>query len=69
MAYVCETLSNPAFFTGQQTCNKWVVLEQQQSNSFLPNLTAADKDSLLIWFIGIFVVVFTLKKILKLLSI
>ena len=69
MAYVCETLSNPAFITGQQTCNKWVVLEQQQSNSFLPNLTAADKDSLLIWFIGIFVVVFTLKKILKLLSI
>ncbi|MGL5404648.1 MAG: hypothetical protein ACRC9I_13050 [Acinetobacter sp.] len=69
MAYVCETLSNPAFITGQQTCNKWVVLEQQQSNSFLPNLTAADKDSLLIWFIGIFVVVFTLKKILKLFSI
>ena len=69
MAYVCETLSSPAIITGQQTCNKWVVLEQQQSNSFLPNLTAADKDSLLIWFIGIFVVVFTLKKILKLLSI
>jgi len=69
MAYVCETLSSPAFLTGQQTCNKWVVLEQQQSNSFLPNLTAADKDSLLIWFIGIFVVVFTLKKILKLFSI
>ena len=69
MAYVCETLSSPAYLTGQQTCNKWVVLEQQQSNSFLPNLTAADKDSLLIWFIGIFVVVFTLKKILKLFSI
>ena len=69
MAYVCETLSSPAFITGQQTCNKWVVLEQQQSNSFLPELTAADKDSLLIWFIGIFVVVFTLKKILKLFSI
>jgi hypothetical protein len=70
MAYVCETLSNPAFLTGQQTCNKWVVLDQkQQSNSFLPNLTAADKDSLLIWFIGIFVVVFTVKKILKLFGI
>ncbi len=69
MAYICETLSSPAFLTGQQTCNKWVVLEQQQSNSFLPNLTAADKDSLLIWFIGIFVVVFTLKKKLKLFSI
>lgn len=66
MAYVCETLSAPAFITGQQTCNKWVVLEQQQSNSFLPNLTAADKDSLLIWFIGIFIVVFTLKKLLRL---
>ena len=68
MAYVCETLSSPAFLTGQQTCNKWVVL-QQQSNSVLPTLTAADKDHLLIWFIGIFVVVFTAKKILKLFSI
>ena len=67
MAYVCETLSSPETTTGQQTCNKWV--EQQQSNSFLPNLTAADKDALLTWFIGIFVVVFTLKKILKLFSI
>jgi hypothetical protein len=67
MAYLCETLSAPAFITGQQTCTKWVV--QQQSNSILPQLTAADKDSLLIWFIVIFVVFFTLKNILKLFSI
>ena len=68
MAYVCETLSSPAFITGQQTCNKWTVYVPP-STSILPELTAADKDSLLIWFIGIFVVVFTLKKILKLFSI
>ena len=67
MAYVCETLSTPALLTGQQTCTKWVVLEQQ-SNSVLPNLTAADRDSMAIWFISIFVVVFIVKAIRKLLG-
>ena len=68
MAYVCETLSNPAFITGQQTCNKWVVLEQQQSNSFLPTLTAAERDDMILWFVGIFAVVFTVKAIRRLLN-
>jgi hypothetical protein len=68
MAYVCETLSSPAFITGQQTCNKWVVLEQQQSNSFLPTLTAAERDDMLLWFIGIFAVVFIVKAIRRLLG-
>jgi hypothetical protein len=68
MAYVCETLSSPAFITGQQTCNKWVVLEQQQSNSFLPTLTAAERDDMLLWFIGIFAVVFIVKAIRRLLN-
>ncbi len=68
MAYVCETLSNPAFITGQQTCNKWVVLEQQQSNSFLPTLTAAERDDMILWFVGIFAVVFIVKAIRRLLN-
>lgn len=66
MAYVCETLSNPDLITGQQTCTKWVV--QQQSSSILPTLTAAERDDMLLWFIGIFAVVFTVKAISKLLN-
>ena len=68
MAYICETLSAPALITGQQTCNKWVVLEQQQSNSFLPTLTAAERDDMILWFVGIFAVVFTVKAIRRLLN-
>lgn len=63
MAYVCETLSNPAFLTGQQTCTKWVV---QQNTNFLPDLSAADKDILLLWMLGIFIVVFTVKQLKRL---
>lgn len=63
MAYVCETLSSPAILTGQQTCTKWVV---QQNTNILPELSAADRDILLMWMIGIFIVVFTLKKLLRL---
>ena len=64
MAYVCETLSSPAIITGQQTCNKWTVYVPP-STSILPELTAADKDNLLLWMIGIFIVVFTLKQLRK----
>ena len=63
MAYVCDQLSAPALITGQQTCTKWVV---QQSTNILPELSAADRDNLLLWMIGIFIVVFTLKKLLRL---
>jgi hypothetical protein len=63
LAYVCETLSSPAFLTGQQTCTKWVV---QQNTSFLPDLSAADKDILLLWMLSIFIVVFTVKQIKRL---
>lgn len=64
MAYVCETLSSPALITGQQTCTKWIVYVPP-STSILPELTAADKDSLLLWMIGIFMVVFALKQLRK----
>ena len=66
MAYVCETLSNPAFITGQQTCTKWV--EYQSSNGFLPTLTAAERDDMILWFVGIFAVVFIVKAIRRLLN-
>lgn len=64
MAYVCESLSNPALITGQQTCNKWIVLEQ--SNRFLPELTATQRDEMALWFFGIFVAVFTVRMIRRL---
>jgi hypothetical protein len=67
MAYVCETLSSPAIITGQQTCNKWTVYVPP-STSILPELTAAERDDMLLWFIGIFAVVFIVKAIRRLLG-
>lgn len=64
MAYVCETLSSPALNT-EQTCSKWVL---HQSSGFLPTLTAAERDDMILWFVGIFAVVFTVKAIRRLLN-
>ena len=60
MAYLCENLVNG-------TCTAWVVFEEK--SGFLPVITAQDRDQLLVWFIGIFVVVFALKMLRKLLGI
>lgn len=72
MAYVCETLSTPAFITGTQTCQKWVLLEHPESNSnvsVIPDLSAADRDAILLWMVGIFAVVFVVKRIQRMLGI
>ena len=66
MAYICETLSAPALTTGNQTCTKWVAY--QPSSGFLPTLTAAERDDMILWFVGIFAVVFTVKAIRRLLN-
>jgi hypothetical protein len=66
MAFVCESLSNTEI-SGQQTCNKWIVLEQ--SNGFLPELTATQRDDMALWFFGIFVAVFTVRMIRRLFGI
>lgn len=66
MAYICETLSSPGLNTAQQTCSNWV--EYQPSNGFLPTLTTAERDDMLLWFIGIFAVVFIVKAIRRLLN-
>lgn len=60
MAYLCENLVNG-------TCTAWVVFEEK--TGFMPVITAQDRDHLLLWFIGIFLVVFTLKMLRKLLGI
>ena len=65
MAYICETLSSPSLNT-DQTCTKWV--EYQPSTGFLPTLTAAERDDMILWFVGIFAVVFTVKAIRRLLN-
>ena len=65
MAYVCETLSAPAILTGYQTCTKWVL--QQTSSSFLPDLSTADRDQMIFYFVSIFAVVFVTKAIQRLL--
>ena len=66
MAYVCETLSTPDLITGYQTCTNWVVY--QPSSGFLPTLTAAERDDMILWFVGIFAVVFIVKAIRRLLN-
>ena len=65
MAYICETLSTPDL-TGHQTCSTWVAY--QPSSGFLPTLTAAERDDMILWFVGIFAVVFTVKAIRRLLN-
>ena len=65
MAYICETLSTPDS-TGHQTCTNWVAY--QPSSGFLPTLTAAERDDMILWFVGIFAVVFTVKAIRRLLN-
>lgn len=65
MPYVCEQLSNPNELTGSQTCQNWVELEQHQTSNVLtlPELTTADRDQLLLWMIGIFALVFAVKRL------
>ena len=57
MAYECKTLQ----IQGElPVCTEW------QEASFLPELTGADRDVILQWAIGIFALVFVVKKIMRL---
>ena len=56
MAYECKTLQ----LQGEvPVCTEW------QEASFLPELTGADRDVILQWAIGIFALVFVVKKIMR----
>jgi hypothetical protein len=56
MAYECKTLQ----IQGElPVCTEW------QEASFLPELTGADRDVILQWAIGIFALVFVVKKIMR----
>ena len=56
MAYECKTLQ----FQGElPVCTEW------QEASFLPELTGADRDVILLWAIGIFALVFVVRKIMR----
>ncbi|AZN65753.1 hypothetical protein CFH90_0080 (plasmid) [Acinetobacter johnsonii] len=56
MAYECKTLQ----IQGElPVCTEW------QEASFLPELTSADRDLILQWAIGIFALVFVVKKIMR----
>ena len=55
MAYECKTLQ----IQGLPVCTEW------QEASFLPDLTTADRDLILQWAIGIFALVFVVKKIMR----
>lgn len=56
MAYECKTLQ----LQGElPVCTEW------QESSFLPELTGADRDVILQWAIGIFALVFVVRKIMR----
>ena len=56
MAYECKTLQ----IQGElPVCTEW------QEASFLPELTGAERDVILQWAIGIFALVFVVKKIMR----
>ena len=56
MAYECKTLQIQSELP---VCTEW------QEASFLPELTSADRDLILQWAIGIFALVFVVKKIMR----
>ncbi len=56
MSYECKTL---------QIQNELPVCTEWQEASFLPELTGADRDVILQWAIGIFALVFVVKKIMR----
>ena len=58
MAYECKTLT-PLQAGTAQVCMEW------QEAAFLPDLTTADRDVILQWAIGIFALVFVVKKIMR----
>ena len=56
MAYECKTLQ----IQGElPVCTEW------QEASFLPDLTTADRDLILQWAIGVFALVFVVRKIMR----
>lgn len=62
MSYECKTLSPPQEGTAQ-VCMEW------QESKFLPELTAQDRDSILEWTIGIFALVFVVRKIMRMFNV
>ena len=56
MAFLCEEVNSVT-----NECLKWV------EHSFVPTLTTADRDHLILWAIGIFAVVFVVKQLQRLL--
>lgn len=59
MAYECKTLDTT---TSMPVCTEW------QETSLFPQLTNAERDSILLWTVTIFALVFAGKKILRLFS-
>ncbi|AXH78061.1 MAG: hypothetical protein [Inoviridae sp.] len=59
MSYQCKTLVTPQN-SELPVCTEW------QESTLLPDLTTADRDILLSWAIGIFALVFIVRKIMRL---
>lgn len=59
MSFECKTLTPVTTEGTAQVCTEW------QEASFLPDLSTADRDVILQWAIGIFALVFVVKKIMR----
>lgn len=58
MSYECKTLTPPQQGVAQ-VCMEW------QEASFLPDLTTADRDIILQWTIGLFALVYVIRRIVR----
>lgn len=58
MSYECKTLTPPQQGVAQ-VCIEW------QEASFLPDLTTADRDIILQWTIGLFALVYVIRRIVR----
>lgn len=61
MVWVCSELSSD-----KKTCETWSVLEHE--NSFIPELSAQQRDEIIYWMIGIFAVAYVVKRIRRMLG-
>lgn len=66
---VCTQLGSKNLITQEIPCKAWAELPPSSTaQQVLPTLTTADRDAILLWMVGIFAVVFVVKRILRMLG-
>lgn len=70
MAYVCTEITEP-IINGASLCQRWEEVDYdftQSQSTAIPELTNADRDAILLWIVGIFAVVYVVKRIRRMLG-